>query len=107
MDDSFNSIVSAVKWGRQVRDNICKFLQFQLTLIITTAVIVAMLGSVDSKQSPIKFIQLFWINLLMDSLASLALSTATPNASVLNANLTDASNLNKCSATLCFILCTR
>lgn len=82
MDDSFNSIVSAVKWGRQVRDNICKFLQFQLTLI-TTAVTVAVLGSVIFKQSPIKSIQLLWINLLMDSLASLALSTETPNDSVL------------------------
>jgi Ca2+ transporting ATPase len=83
MDDSFNSIVSAVKWGRQVRDNICKFIQFQLT-VITTAVIIAVLGSVIFKQSPLKSIQLLWVNLLMDSMASLALSTENPNDSVLD-----------------------
>ena len=32
MDDNFKSIVSAVMWGRCVYDNICKFLQFQLTV---------------------------------------------------------------------------
>jgi hypothetical protein len=32
MDDNFVSIVAAVKWGRCVYDNICKFLQFQLTV---------------------------------------------------------------------------
>ncbi|KAG2502589.1 hypothetical protein JM16_009564 [Phytophthora kernoviae] len=32
MDDNFNSIVNAIKWGRNVYDSIAKFLQFQLTL---------------------------------------------------------------------------
>ncbi|PJF32898.1 MAG: magnesium-transporting ATPase, partial [Phototrophicales bacterium] len=31
LDDNFASIVNAVKWGRNVYDNIRKFLQFQLT----------------------------------------------------------------------------
>ena len=31
MDDSFTSIVSAVKWGRNVFASVTKFLQFQLT----------------------------------------------------------------------------
>lgn len=31
LDDSFSSIVSAVKWGRNVFASITKFLQFQLT----------------------------------------------------------------------------
>jgi hypothetical protein len=31
MDDSFSSIVSAVKWGRNVYASVTKFLQFQLT----------------------------------------------------------------------------
>ena len=34
MDDNFDSIVQAVKWGRSVYDNICRFLQFQLTVNI-------------------------------------------------------------------------
>lgn len=31
-DDNFTSIVKACMWGRGVYDNICKFLQFQLTV---------------------------------------------------------------------------
>ena len=42
MDDNFTSIVSAVKWGRNIYDSIRKFLQFQLTVnvvaVITTFV---------------------------------------------------------------------
>ena len=32
MDDSFSSVVSAASWGRNVFDNIQRFLQFQLTV---------------------------------------------------------------------------
>jgi Ca2+ transporting ATPase len=82
MDDNFSSIVAAVKWGRGVYDNICKFIQFQLTVNVT-AITIAFLGAVILKESPLRAIQLLWINLLMDSLASLALSTETPDESLL------------------------
>lgn len=31
-DDNFISIVNACKWGRNIYDNVSKFLQFQLTV---------------------------------------------------------------------------
>ena len=37
MDDSFSSIVSAVKWGRNVYSSVTKFLQFQLTANVVRA----------------------------------------------------------------------
>ena len=43
MDDNFVSIVAAVKWGRCVYDNICKFLQFQLTVPAAPPLLVALL----------------------------------------------------------------
>ena len=43
MDDNFNSIVQAIKWGRNVYDSIAKFLQFQLTVNVV-AVVLAFLG---------------------------------------------------------------
>ena len=82
LDDNFRSIVAAVKWGRGVYDNICKFIQFQLTVNVT-AITVAFLGALIMKESPLRAIQLLWINLIMDSLASLALSTETPEESLL------------------------
>jgi P-type Ca2+ transporter type 2B len=82
MDDNFSSIVAAVKWGRGVYDNICKFIQFQLTVNVV-AIIVTVVGSATIKESPLRAIQLLWINLLMDALASLALSTESPNDALL------------------------
>lgn len=32
MDDRFSSIVAAVRWGRSIKENIRKFLTFQLTI---------------------------------------------------------------------------
>lgn len=59
-------------WGRCVYDNICKFLQFQLTVNIT-AIVVACVGSAVLTESPLTAIQMLWVNLIMDSFASLAL----------------------------------
>ena len=78
LDDNFNSIVQAVKWGRSVYDNICRFLQFQLTVNIV-ACFLAMVGSAILTETPISVLQLLWVNLIMDSFASLALATEDPN----------------------------
>lgn len=81
-DDNFASIVKAAMWGRNVYDNIRKFLQFQLTVNVV-ALITSFLGSVILKESPLAAIQLLWVNLIMDSLASLALATELPKLSLL------------------------
>merc|ERR1719331_2034770 len=77
IDDNFASTVVAVKWGRNVYDSVCKFLQFQLTVNIV-AIIVASLGAVVYQSSPLGAIQMLWVNLIMDSLGSLALATEHP-----------------------------
>jgi Ca2+ transporting ATPase len=81
-DDNFKSIVKACMWGRNVFDNIKRFLQFQLTVNVA-ACIIAFIGSVIGKESPLQPIQLLWVNLIMDSLASLALATEPPKESLL------------------------
>jgi len=82
MDDNFVSIVAAVKWGRCVYDNICKFLQFQLTVNIT-ACSLACVGAAILTESPLNAIQMLWVNLIMDSFASLALATEDPTSELL------------------------
>jgi Ca2+ transporting ATPase len=82
-DDNFTSIVKAVMWGRNVYDSIAKFLQFQLTVNVV-AVIAAFLGACAIKDSPLKAIQMLWVNLIMDTLASLALATELPSEELLN-----------------------
>jgi len=77
LDDNFSSIEKAVMWGRGVYDSIQKFLQFQLTVNIV-AVFISFTGAISAGDSPLKPVQLLWVNLIMDTLAALALATERP-----------------------------
>lgn len=85
MDDNFASIVNALRWGRTVNDAVKKFLQFQLTVNVTavTLTFVSAVAS-SSNESVLTAVQLLWVNLIMDTLAALALATDTPTDSVLD-----------------------
>ncbi len=81
-DDNFASIVKAVSWGRNVYDSISKFLQFQLTVNLV-AVTLTLVSAFSIGDSPLRALQLLWVNLIMDTLASLALATERPSADLL------------------------
>jgi len=83
MDDSFTSVVKACKWGRNIYDNIRRFLQFQLTVNVN-ALLFTVIGAILLKESPLQAIQLLWVNMIMDSLASLALATELPRDDLLD-----------------------
>lgn len=85
MDDNFASIVKAMMWGRAVNDSVKKFLQFQLTVNIT-AVALAFISAVadGNEQSVLTAVQLLWVNLIMDTLAALALATEEPTEEILD-----------------------
>ncbi|KAF9928668.1 hypothetical protein FBU30_002189 [Linnemannia zychae] len=84
MDDNFSSILKALMWGRAVNDSVRKFLQFQLTVNIT-AVVLSFISALtsDDNQSVLSAVQLLWVNLIMDTLAALALATEPPSLDVL------------------------
>jgi Ca2+ transporting ATPase len=82
IDDNFSSIVKAIMWGRNVTDSISKFLQFQLTVNIV-ALICAFVGACIVSESPLRAVQMLWVNLIMDTLASLALATEVPTEDLL------------------------
>ncbi|CAJ1035084.1 Cation transporter/ATPase, N-terminus/E1-E2 ATPase/Cation transport ATPase (P-type)/haloacid dehalogenase-like hydrolase/Cation transporting ATPase, C-terminus, putative [Leishmania shawi] len=84
LSDNFIGMVKAIMWGRNVKDNIRKFLQFQLTVNFA-ACVVSFVGAIMSEQnmSPLKPVQLLWLNLIMDTLAALALATELPCESML------------------------
>jgi Ca2+ transporting ATPase len=84
LDDNFSSIVKAVMWGRNIYANIRRFLQFQLSVNVV-ALVSAFMGSCILRESPLKAIQLLWVNMIMDSLASLALATEPPGEELLDA----------------------
>ena len=74
LDDNFSSIVKAVLWGRNIFDSIRKFVQFQLTVNVV-AVVCTFIGAAFIEAQILKPIQMLWLNLIMDTLASLALAT--------------------------------
>jgi magnesium-transporting ATPase (P-type) len=82
LDDNFSSIVKSVMWGRSVYDNIRKFLQFQLTVNVV-ALTICVLGAALGFGTPLKPVQLLWVNLIMDTLGALALATEAPTPELL------------------------
>lgn len=82
MDDNFSSIVSAVKWGRNIYDSIRKFLQFQLTVNVV-AVIITFISAAVTQEAILSAVQMLWVNMIMDTLASLALATEPPTDALL------------------------
>lgn len=81
-DDDFEATLRAVMWGRNIYQNIGRFLQFQVTVNIS-AVLTVIIGSIWLMESPISAVQLLWINLIMDTFAAFALSTEPPLPSVI------------------------
>ena len=84
MNDNFSTVVTAIRWGRNIVDNCRKFVQFQLTVNISCLFIVILSGTFLGN-SPFSIIQLLWINLVMDVLAAIALSTEAPHPEQLRA----------------------
>ncbi|KAI9217079.1 hypothetical protein BC828DRAFT_361401 [Blastocladiella britannica] len=85
MDDNFASLVKAVMWGRSVYDAVRKFLQFQLSVNVTAVGLAIVSAMVDTRSRAIvSAVQLLWVNLIMDTLAALALATDPPTEDLLN-----------------------
>lgn len=82
IDDNFASIVKAIKWGRNIGLSIQKFIVFQVTVNIT-AVICSLISALVLNQAIFSTVQMLWINLIMDSLAALALATEPPTDDLL------------------------
>jgi Ca2+ transporting ATPase len=78
LDDNFASIVTAAKWGRNVYDSIQKFMQFQLTVNIAILAISLIRTFAAVKETPLSIMQMLWLNLIMDSLAAVALASEPP-----------------------------
>ena len=77
IDNNFSSIVTAIIYGRNIYDNIRKFLQFQLSVNFCACILVFVCACIGN-ETPLTPIQMLWVNLIMDSLGSLALATEPP-----------------------------
>ena len=82
LDDSFNSIATAVMWGRSLYQNIQRFILFQLTINFA-ALLIVFIGSLIGKDLPLTVTQMLWVNLIMDTFAAGALASLPPDERVM------------------------
>ena len=82
LDDAFPSIVTGVKWGRSLYKNIKNFLYLQLSINVS-ACLLALFAPIVGVEIPFTVTQFLWINLVMDSLAAIALASEPADEAVL------------------------
>ena len=82
VDDSFGTIIQAVKWGRGIYENFQRFIQFQITVNIV-AFLIAIISQIGDYPMPFTTIQLLWVNIIMDGPPALALGLEPVRSAVL------------------------
>ncbi|KAL0457125.1 UNVERIFIED_CONTAM: putative calcium-transporting ATPase 13, plasma membrane-type [Sesamum latifolium] len=83
LDDNFATVVTVLRWGRCVYNNIQKFIQFQLTVNVA-AMAINFVAAVSTGETPLTPAQLLWVNLIMDTLGALALAAGNPTDELMN-----------------------
>ena len=74
LKSNLNTLINTIYYCRNILDNLRKFIQFQLTVCFVTIVFVT-IGNFYFLESILTSVQLLWINILMDSLGALALTS--------------------------------
>ncbi len=83
LDDSISTVVTAVEWGRSIYHNIQRFIFFQLSVNVA-ALLTAIAGPLLlGEEYPLTITQILWINLIMDTLAAIALASEPKDPAVM------------------------
>ncbi len=78
LDDSFNSVVKAISFGRNVYRNLQRFILFQLSVNLSALLFITVC-SIIGLPSPFNTLQLLWINVIMDGPPALTLGLESMN----------------------------
>ena len=82
LDDSFSTIIKAVQWGRGIYENFKRFIQFQLTVNVSSVVVV-ICSILAGFSAPFTALELLWINIIMDGPPALTLGLEPIRADLL------------------------
>lgn len=85
-NDNLSLIANSIMCDCCVNDAIRKFLQFQISTNITTVIITffSTVASDEARTSVLTAVQLLWINIMMNTFATLTLTTNPTSESLLN-----------------------
>ncbi len=81
-DDNFATIVKAVREGRIIYENLKKFIYFLLSCNISE-VATMLIAMLFTTQTPLRAVQVLWINLVTDGFPALALGVDTPTPGIM------------------------
>lgn len=82
MDDNFNTIKEAIREGRNIYENIRKFIRYLLTSNVGE-ILVVLLAMILALPLPLVPVQILWVNLVTDGLPALALGLDPPEKNVM------------------------
>jgi len=109
LDDSFSTILKAVQWGRGIFSNFQRFIQFQLTVNMSSVMVVLACILLGLK-SPFSALQLLWINIIMDGPPALTLGLEPIREDLLDrdpiprtANIVNKSMLSRITVTAIYV----
>lgn len=83
LDDHFTTIVSAVKEGRAIFDNIRKFVNYLLSSNLMEVMVISISVLLGGGHLPLLPIHLLWINLVTDGLPAIALGVDPPREHIM------------------------
>ncbi|MEG1552166.1 MAG: calcium-translocating P-type ATPase, PMCA-type [Kiritimatiellia bacterium] len=83
LDDSFSTIIRAIQWGRGIYENFQRFILFQLTVNLSSVVVV-LASILMGFPMPFTALELLWINLVMDGPPALTLGLEPIRKSLLD-----------------------
>lgn len=84
LDDHFSTIVSAVKEGRAIFDNIHKFVNYLLSSNIMEVLVISLAVILGGGHLPLLPVHLLWINLVTDGLPAVALGVDPPRKNIMS-----------------------
>jgi len=82
-DDNFSSCITGIKWGRNIRDAACKFIQFQICITGVFVMFLIVQVVLFMNTLPLTLLQSLWLNLVQDTLGALALASDSASETLL------------------------
>ncbi|MCQ2399046.1 MAG: HAD-IC family P-type ATPase, partial [Clostridia bacterium] len=82
LNDSFSTIIKAVEFGRNVYENLQRFILFQLSVNLS-ALLFIVISLVCGLDAPFNTLQLLWINVIMDGPPALTLGLETTSGELM------------------------
>ena len=82
-DDNFSTIVSAIRQGRTLYDNILKFIRFQLSTTVG-AILTIFVAPILGLPEPFNPIQILWVAMIMDGPPAVSLALDAARSGIMN-----------------------